>query len=61
MSLKAFHLFFIALSILLAAGCAFWGFTAGASPFFGASCGIVAVALMIYGLYFVRKARGIIT
>lgn len=61
MSLKAFHLFFIVLSILLAAGCAFWAFTAGASPLFGASCAVVAVALVIYGIFFVRKARGIIT
>ena len=32
MSLKAFHIFFIFLAILLAAGCAAWGFANGLAP-----------------------------
>ena len=32
MSLKAFHIFFIIVSILLAAGCAAWGFVNGLAP-----------------------------
>ena len=61
MSLKAFHIFFIVLSILLAAGCSIWAFVTGVSPVFGVSCGVVAVALVIYGIFFLRKARRIIT
>ena len=61
MSLKAFHLFFIALSILLSAGCAAWAFLNGVERAFGVSCAVVAVALVIYGFAFVRKARRIIT
>ena len=61
MSLKYFHVFFIVLSILLCAGCAVWAFATGASPVFGASCAVTAVALVIYGIYFVKKARRIIT
>ena len=61
MSLKAFHIFFIVLSIVLAVGCAIWAFATGASALFGASCAVVAVALVVYGVFFLRKARRIIT
>lgn len=61
MSLKAFHIFFITLSVLLSAGCAAWAFLAGTMPIFGAVSAVVAVGLVFYGISFVRKARGIIT
>lgn len=60
MSLKAFHIFFIAVSVLLAAGCAAWGFTSGMAPGFSGTCGALAVALLIYGIYFLRKSRNLI-
>jgi len=61
MSLKAFHLFFIFVSFLLAVGCAIWAFMSGASITFGIGSAIAALALVSYGIVFVRKARRIIT
>ena len=61
MSLKAFHIFFIALSIILSAGCAVWAFANGVEAYFGISAVIVAVALVIYGGFFLKKSKGIIT
>lgn len=59
MSIKAFHIIFIAISDLLAAGCAWWGFSSNSAPF-GVASSIAAVALFIYGIYFVKKARKLI-
>jgi hypothetical protein len=60
MSLKGFHILFIFLSILLAAGCAVWSFGNGvALPFGIASC-VIAVALVMYGIFFIRKTRKLI-
>lgn len=59
MSLKAFHIFFIMLATLLAAGCAWWAF-ANSITVFGAASAASAVALLIYGIYFIRKSRRII-
>lgn len=61
MSLKAFHILFIVLSILLSAACAVWAFVNGVEMIFGIACAGVAVALIIYGFAFLRKARRIIT
>lgn len=61
MSLKAFHIFFIALSIILAIGCAVWAFVNGSEPIFGIASAIVAVGLIVYGGFFLKKAKGIIT
>jgi hypothetical protein len=60
MSLKGFHIFFIFLSILLAAGCATWAFLNDvAGPFGIVSC-VTAGALVVYGVYFIRKTRKLI-
>jgi hypothetical protein len=61
MSLKAFHIFFIALSILLSIGCAVWAFANGVELIFGVSSVLVAVILVIYGISFLKKSKGIIT
>jgi hypothetical protein len=61
MSLKAFHIFFIALSILLSIGCAVWAFATGVETAFGVASVVVAVALIIYGRYFLKKSKSIIT
>ena len=61
MSLKAFHVFFIIVSILLAAGCAAWGFVNQMTPGFTWSCAAAAVALTVYSGYFIKKAKRIIT
>ncbi|MCE9609301.1 MAG: hypothetical protein K8R23_03640 [Chthoniobacter sp.] len=60
MSLKAFHLFFIVLAILLAAGCAAWGFVNGLAPAFGFTCSGIAFVLVIYGVSFLKKSRKLI-
>ena len=60
MSLKAFHIFFIILAILLAAGCAAWGFVNGMAAAFSFTCAGLAGALAIYGIYFVKKSRKLI-
>ena len=60
MSLKAFHIFFIFLAILLAAGCAAWGFANGLAPVFGFTCSGLAGVLLIYGIYFLKKSRKLI-
>jgi hypothetical protein len=60
MSLKGFHIFFIFLSILLAAGCAAWAFVNGVERSFGIASCVVAGALVIYGIYFIRKTRKLI-
>ena len=60
MSLKGFHIFFIFLSVLLAAGCGAWAFANEvAGPFGIVSC-VVAGGLVIYGIYFIRKTRKLI-
>jgi hypothetical protein len=61
MSLKAFHIFFIVLAILLSVGCAVWAFVNGGMPIFGSSCAVVAVALVFYGINFLKKSKRIIT
>lgn len=61
MSLKGFHIFFIILATLLAAGCAAWAFLNETMVAFGIASTVTAAALAAYGVYFVRKSRHIIT
>ena len=61
MSLKIFHIFFIALAILLSVMCAAWAFINHAGQMFGIGCCVAAVLLTVYGVWFVRKSRKIIT
>lgn len=61
MSLKAFHIVFIILSILLAAGCAAWSFLNEIAIPFGVISGLCGVALVLYGIWFLKKSRRIIT
>jgi hypothetical protein len=60
MSLRAFHILFIVLAILLAAGCAAWGFANGLAPAFGIVCAGISGALLVYGVYFIKKSRKLI-
>jgi hypothetical protein len=60
MSLRAFHILFIVITILLAAGCAAWGFANGVAPAFGIICAAISVALFTYGAYFFKKSRKLI-
>lgn len=61
MSLKSFHILFISLAVLLCLGCALWAFAFGVEPLFGIASVAVGVALVIYGVVFLRKSKGIIT
>lgn len=61
MSLKAFHVFFISLAILLSVGCSVWAFVNEAGLALGVGFAVLAVALVIYELAFVKKAKRIIT
>ncbi len=60
MSLRAFHILFIVLSIVLSAGCAWWAFANKAGMVFGAASAIAAVALTLYFIQFLRKSKKLI-
>jgi hypothetical protein len=65
MSLKAFHVVFIAASILLAFGFAAWAFLQYADSrrstdlIYGISSTVIGVVLIWYGKYVLRKLRHI--
>ncbi len=61
MSLKVFHLVFIVLAILMAIGCALWAFLNETAFVFGIGSSVTAVALMVYGIWFLKKSQKIIT
>jgi hypothetical protein len=61
MSLKAFHVLFILLAILLSAGCTAWSFLNQTATAFGVASAVVGVGLIAYGIWFIRKSRQIIT
>lgn len=56
MSLRSFHLFFIAISIVLAAGVGMWGLLNHYALLGALSLGF-GVLLVVYGGYFVGKAE----
>lgn len=60
MSLRAFHILFILVTTLLAAGCAAWGFATGMPLTFEIVCVCIAMALVAYGFCFFRKTRNLI-
>ena len=67
MSLKSFHIFFIAMAVLSSLGFCVWAFTlGGAAPgsaigLMGIGSGVLGVGLAIYGVWFVvKKARQLI-
>jgi hypothetical protein len=63
MGLRAFHLFFIALSVVLAAFCAAWAVNEyqasrqATYALFGVTAVVTAGALIAYGAAFQRKTR----
>lgn len=60
MSLRAFHILFIILSVLMAAGCAWWAFANKVAPAFGIASAAVAIGLVIYAVFFLRKTKKMI-
>jgi hypothetical protein len=61
MSLKAFHIIFILLAISICVFCAVWGFANRVAPGFAYGSAAASIALLIYGVWFLRKAKNIIT
>jgi len=65
MSLKAFHIFFIAVSVLLSFGIGVWGvyyhFTIGNVGFLvmGLVSFVIGVVLVVYGINFLHKLKHI--
>ncbi len=63
MSLKAFHVVFILISICLAAGFAVWCSSNAASgnsyALMGKGSAAASVALVVYLVWFVRKSKGL--
>lgn len=65
MSLKVLHIVFVALAELLAIGFAAWSFGrfngGGGGHFLGYAIAalVVAIALLVYGRWFLRKMRGV--
>lgn len=60
MSLRAFHILFILLATLLAAGCSWWAFANQVELVVGVTSAVISAGLAIYGVYFVKKARRLI-
>jgi hypothetical protein len=65
MSLKAFHIVFVLISVLLSLGLAGWGLhrflTLGGTGhlLYGIGGIVAAVGLVIYGRYFLKKLKNI--
>lgn len=65
MSLKAFHIVFVCISILLSVGFGAWCFVAYAHEggwgylIMGIASAVAAVALIIYGKYVLKKLKHI--
>lgn len=64
MSLKAFHIFFIALASLMTLGCGVWALKSYFSPdprawqlWFGIGAVLASVSLMAYGRSFLKKMK----
>lgn len=60
MSLKAFHVAFIVLAILLSGWIAVWGLTAGGGgwpPILGGAAVLVGIGLVVYLVKFVKKMK----
>ena len=61
MSLKGFHIVFIILSILLTARFAYWSIVNDTAVPVGIGSAVLSVILVIYGIFFIKKSRNIIT
>jgi hypothetical protein len=66
MSLKAFHVIFITAAVLMAVGCAVWGFKSYFSAegraldlVFGIFSVLGAIALVVYERFFLKKLKDV--
>lgn len=60
MSLRAFHILFILLSIALSIVCAAWSFVNETSLGFGVASVCAGVLLTAYGIWFLKKTSRLI-
>jgi len=62
MSLKQFHIVFIVMAVLSSLGFAAWAFTRFQAEsgvmLMGGISAVVALGLMIYGVWFLKKLKG---
>ena len=58
MSLKAFHVVFVLAALALAGWMAAWAWQAGRTGWVAVAAA-AAVALVVYGIWFLRKMRGV--
>jgi len=58
MSLKAFHLIFVALLTGLCFGCAVWAFQGGSAGW-GVTGIAAGIFVIVYGIYFLRKLKNV--
>ncbi|MHA3771104.1 hypothetical protein ACXR0O_06140 [Verrucomicrobiota bacterium sgz303538] len=61
MSLKGFHIFFIFLATLLSIGFATWSLMNQTAVPIGICSAVLALGLIVYGVWFVKKSKNIIT
>ena len=66
MSLKAFHVIFITAAVIMALGCAVWGFKSYFAPegrpldlIFGIFSVLGAIALVVYERFFLKKTKDV--
>ncbi len=65
MSLKAFHVFFIAICLILLLGCGWWGIRdyrdggGSGSLYLGIGSWAASLALSVYGVWFLRKLKNV--
>ena len=58
MSLKAFHIVFIVMSVAITAGFGVWALTTDPGyPGWGIACLVAAGALVVYGVVFLQKLK----
>ena len=60
MSLRAFHLFFILLSVVLSAGCSWWAFNSNAGALLGLGFALISISLAVHGYFFFKKSQKLI-
>jgi len=61
MSLKVFHVLFILFATALCVLCAVWSYVNETATAFGVISAVCAIALLIYGVWFLKKSKTIIT
>lgn len=59
MSLKLFHVVFVAAALVLALWTGVWALGEGGALWLAVCCFVAAAGLVVYGVWFLRKMRGV--